>query len=229
MKENLDYILFVYGLSFFVLSTIAFRLWREKLKTSLQWQWLALFGLLHGMSKWLGMLAMSASFYFSLRIFTLIMMAVSFCCLFEFGRRSCRDDKGHSLVGIWMYAPLILLCSVCGLHGLTGWNIGFRYSFGLFGGLLAGLAFFLRAKDTPFDHKEWLRMGAVGFFLYAIASGFVVPRLDFFPASIVNDDAFLRLTGVVVQVIRALCAGLIAFFCFLIFINLRISDRKSVV
>jgi len=223
MQENLDYVFFLYGLSFFLLAVISFRFWREKIKTPLRWEWLALFGFLHGANEWLDMVALSYSFNFLAKVIVLAIMAGSFFCLFEFGRRSCLNAKGYPFAGTWIYVPLLLLCIVCGVHGFLGWNVGFRYSFGLFGGLLASFAFFRRSSNTPFHHKGYLRLGAFFFFCYAFASGFIVPRVDFFPASVVNQDAFFQLTGVVIQAVRGFFAVLIAISCSLIFLNLKFS------
>jgi len=220
MQSNLDYIFFVYGLSFFTLAAISFRFVQEKVKTPLRWKWMALFGVLHGTNEWLDLVAISFPFDLWGKIVALAVLAVSFFCLFEFGRQSLRDQAGKPWVGIWIYGPLFLLCVICGSYGLTGWNVGIRYTLGLTGGVLAALAFFQRSLTTPFHHKKRLRFAAFFFMLYALASGLVVPRQDFFPAAFINQDSFFQLTGLIVQVVRAACAFLISSLCFSIFISL---------
>src|SRR5712664_4491612 len=54
-------------------------------------------------------------------------------------------------------------------------------------------------------------MAAV-FALYAFFAGLVVPRAPFFPASVLNYATFKDAVGIPVQLFRAACALLMAYF-----------------
>lgn len=222
MQANLDYIFFLYGLSFLILAVISFRFFREKIKTSLQWKWMALFGVLHGVHEWANLIAVSFPLCRLGNAFSFLLLTASFFCLLEFGRRSFKKNTGQHLVGTWVYGPLVLLCVVCGLHGTAGWEIGVRYSFGFFGSLLTALAFFRRSENTPFHHKKRLRTIGCLFVVYGVAVGLVVPYQDFFPASIINQGSFFQMIGVAPEAVRASCAIVIALLCFSIITSLEI-------
>ncbi|HOD12043.1 MAG TPA: CHASE domain-containing protein [Candidatus Omnitrophota bacterium] len=222
MQANLDYIFFLYGLSFLILAVISFRFFREKIKTSLQWKWMALFGVLHGVHEWANLIAVSFPLCRLGNAFSFLLLTASFICLLEFGRRSFKRNTGQHLVGSWIYGPLVLLCVVCGLHGTTGWEVGVRYSLGFFGSLLTALAFFRRSENTPFHHKKRLRTIGCLFVVYGVAVGLVVPYQDFFPASIINQGSFFQMIGVAPEAVRASCAIVIALLCFSIITSLEI-------
>ena len=78
MLAQLDFIFFVYGLSFLLLATVLWQLPQRARDgiTGLPWGWLALFGLLHGTNEWLDMLALSLGDTTSFRLLRLGLMAL---------------------------------------------------------------------------------------------------------------------------------------------------------
>jgi diguanylate cyclase (GGDEF)-like protein len=114
-------------------------------------------------------------------------------------------------VGPVVYIPPIALVALAwGLDGTQSANAVGRYAFGLTGCLSAGLVFAHRARElTPGPHRE-MRWVAVAFLAYAVAAGIIVPTSSLWPAAHLNGELFLSATGVPIQVVRALLAGLIS-------------------
>jgi len=98
----MDYVQFVHGLLLFLLALALFRI-RRAPDLRLPWPWLAWFGLLHGASEWLEMLAFSRGYSAGLKTLQLSLLALSFALLLEFARRLRR------LQGTWGAAAWLLL------------------------------------------------------------------------------------------------------------------------
>src|SRR5690606_28004049 len=69
-----------------------------------------------------------------------------------------------------------------------------------------------------------LRVGVLSFALYAVAGGLLVPESRFFPANVINSQVFFALTGLPIQIPRAI-AGL--FMAYSIVRILEIFDIES--
>lgn len=126
----MDYLLMLNALVFLVLFPIALLVSHLSNKPPL-WVWLGLFGLLQGLESSVAMFLPSLdSLGFSLSI-RIILLDVSFLCLLEFSRQSCRS-LGLRPISTWGYIPLILIlitarlfvpslqCSVLSLPALLG-------------------------------------------------------------------------------------------------------------
>ncbi len=48
-------------------------------------------------------------------------------------------------------------------------------------------------------------------FIYGIAGGVIAPKAGFFPASVINNSSFLDLFGIPIQVVRTVCAAVLAW------------------
>ncbi|MGD9643330.1 MAG: cache domain-containing protein [Elusimicrobiales bacterium] len=222
---TLDYIFFFYGLSFLLLSAVCFLLDREK-EESRAWRWLALFGLAHGLNEWLDLLAFTFS---DGRVFAsarLLVMAVSFVFLLEFGRRFAAP-AGRRNFSPWLYALLLPLAALGSYYGWGGLNGGARYALGLTGGLLAcRAACRAAAGQTERLRRPLLLLGAA-LGLYALAAGAVVPASELLPARWLNQASFSALLGFPVQLLRGLLAALAAGSAWLYFIRRGAVDAKS--
>lgn len=216
--ENLDLVFFVYGLSFVVMGTAilvqprretAFRL------TEIIWL-LAVFGLVHGLNEWLDMWAIiRGSHSDALASIRLICLTVSYFFLFEFGRKfillSRKKFLDKRITVLLCFSVLALFLSL-----KCEPSIWPRYILGFPGGLLSAVGFLLYYRDNkailrPFNIRRYFVMAAISMFVYCIAGGIVTPKSDFFPASVINNDLFLYLFGIPVQVVRAVCAAFLAW------------------
>jgi len=216
---QLDYIFFLYGLSFILLAVVTFSLHRID-KDRLPWYWLVFFGLAHGLNEWLDMLALSLGddpLFSASRLFVL---AVSFLCLLEFFR--CGLDK---LRGIKLppYTTFFLaVISLWGLfYGLDGLFISFRYTLGFIGTMSSAYIIGLyRRKYYP--HNVPLSCAVFSLALYGIFTGLIVPKADFYPPVLLNQDTLLHVTmGLPVQIFRGALAVIFSVSIWMFYLGCR--------
>jgi PAS domain S-box-containing protein len=203
LTRQLDFIIFFYGLTFFLLVPICLYL-RRRSFLRLPWIWLVWFGALHGAHEWLDLLVLSLEPSLVFGFVRLALLIMSFLCLVEFGRAGTKSICGRG-PGPWILVGLVGLASVGVLAGLAGIFATTRYVLGVAGGLWAAGALFLAAKTEPSGARP-LQIGALGMAGYALATGLVVGPASFFPASWLNLDSFLAFTDVPIQLIRGLIA-----------------------
>jgi PAS domain S-box-containing protein len=206
--HQMDYIFFIYGLSFILLAVICHGLNREAAGKR-PWAWLCLFAWLHGISEWLDLLALSLGDGTLFQAFRLMVMAASFMALLEFGRQGLKSALSRSgdIMGPWL-TPALALLAMLGLFsgGLNGLNAAFRYSLGFPGALLAGLAILRTPGGDGAGTRLGPRLSAAALLLYAPATGLVTPAAPFPPADWLNHTTFFAAAGFPVQLLRAACA-----------------------
>ena len=207
LAAQIDYIYFVYGLAFLLLAAVCATTNAAR-APRLPWVWLACFSLVHGVHEWMELLAVALGDTPAFAAVRVGMLAVSFFCLVEFGRRAARPARG-ACVGCWVYLPLALAILACGGRHVASLNACIRYTLGLSGAAWAGYAMFRAAHATDEPGKT-LTFGAIIMGCYAAAAGLVVPQAPFFPASRLNVDSFLAVTGLPIQPVRALLAILLS-------------------
>ncbi|MBI5331360.1 MAG: response regulator [Betaproteobacteria bacterium] len=228
----MDVIFLVYGLSFLLLGLAILIRNRYSSRLDLgQFLWLlAGFGLVHGLLEWMDLWVIVRGGNPDLdRVRPFILLA-SFLFLFEFGRRlvqaayatSASSAASRRWLGGWLYLPMLAgiglgaLWSEQPLPALALWS---RYLAGLPGALLAGAGIHLycQRRLIPSLPREDMRSiqracyaAACAFVLYGLFGGLIVPRAEVFPASFLNQEAFLEVAHAPVQLFRAACAMLMA-------------------
>ena len=230
---NHDVIYFIYGLMFFVLGlAIALQSrFSSRLDLARSLKWLALFGFLHGFHEWGDLFIPLQAEYLPptiilvLNYIHLLLLAVSFTCLFEFGAALLEPLTHHS----WLHSMTILVFTGWALFVLWPlriWVADFntwynsanalaRYFIGLPGGLLAayGLRRHTLQRIAPYNVPRIVRAleaAGVSMALYSLATGLIVPAVPFFPGNWLNNDTFTRYLLVPPQLIRALIGLAIA-------------------
>jgi len=209
-SSQLDFILFFYGLAFILLGATCVALARG-FGENHSWLLLGLFGFLHGVGEWLDLTALvlgDTPVFATVRV---ALMTASFALLLEFARReACR--LGLKWAKGWMYIPLLAAVALGGaIEGSNAAGIFARYALGFPGALGASAVFARWARDFSDSRKIFAIGAAMGFALYAIAAGIIVPASTFWPASEINYAAFTRVTGVPVQLVRGILACWISF------------------
>ena len=207
-QGQMDYIFFFYGLAFIGLGVVSYILSKE-VNQRLPWGWLALFGFTHGANEWLDLVALSWQDVMWFGGLRWAIMTASFLCLVEFGRLSLAQRRGRG-PGRWILVVLALGAGLGGMFGWSGLNATTRYFLGLVGSLGAGWALYAEGRQAEPKCRPWLLAAAVGFILYGLATGVVVPRAGFWPAAAVNYGTFTSLTGLPIQLVRGLLALWIA-------------------
>lgn len=231
-------IYFVYGLSFFLMGfaiAMNIRTFRSLSNLALAkplWL-LAAFGITHGLSEWAEIFIPIQSQYISrqaidtMLIAKDLVVATSFLFLFYFGSCLTVDslNKYKSLrhiplavYGFWLlnfiFFPVFINSDLVWwmLAGET-WT---RYLLALPGAIFSSYALWLQNKSFnssshPAVAKNF-RYAAVVFAVYAIVAGWVVPKAEFFPASVINVESFFNTFHIPIQVLRAACGIAMAYY-----------------
>ncbi len=206
-QQQLDYVFFIYGLAFLLLGGACFSLIYSKDK-KFPWLWLGLFGLIHGINEWLELYALSLGGSPLLTHIRLALLIVSFLFLVEFGRSSLFSLFKYP--SRWIFVPLaIAAASGWILDKDAGLNITARYSLGFTGGLFTAFCVWRVSVKTDSSSAPLFKMISVILGLYAFTQT-VVPKAAFFPASMINQDAFMKFLGLPVQIVRYLLAAFIS-------------------
>jgi|GEM_PF-5394143 len=238
MKEfwvhNLDVVFFFYGLAFVAAGLLIFTQRRDISRRSIAktFGWLAAFALIHGANEWVDMWRIIRGDGAAIRIIGLHLLAVSFIFLYEFGRSLfALSSRGKWLAGRWSTFGLAAACLVLMASAGHEPSVWPKYLLALPGGLLAaaGIGFYLSENPEirTLPLRRYLLADAVALGLYGLLGGLVVSKADFFPASVINQSAFLDLVAIPVQVFRALCAVTLAWatWSMLRFFNQEAAER----
>lgn len=235
IDTNRVIILFVYGQIFFVLGlVIVLQSWRySRLALARSLKWLAAFGILHGLHEWGDVfIPVQAQFLTSFWIDALlgvqvVLLAVSFFCLFQFGVEMLRPLPNR----LWLlrYLPVAVLVLWFMLAGgaffsnsgdwVTVSAIFARYSMGFTGAILAAYGLRRQAQSliAPLEMPRiWrtLQMAGLALAGYGIFAGLVTPPASFFPANWLNSTALEQITLIPVQIYRSVL-GLILMLAML--------------
>ena len=216
------FVWFIYGLAFFVLGLVILVYPKKgsvfKLANHI---WLiAAFGILHGTNEWLDMfIAIGKPFPPDiLKIIRLVTLVGSFLFLLRFGTKIVSEKKKKyriietlPIVFLAIWAVIIVTTKP---RLLTG-DIFARYLLCTPGALLTALGLLLqipRFKKTKLPAAtRKLQLAAIAFILYTIFAGLIVKEASFFPASFLNYTLFQSIFNVPVQILRAVCAIILAY------------------
>ncbi len=202
-RAQMDYIYFIYGLSFILLGVVCF-LTKSKYKAGPVWILLGMFGFTHGLLEWFDLIKLvfgDLGLWF--RILRLVLLTSSFILLFEFAR-----DNNNNKIGSWIYL-LFSLVLILGWYffGESGFEILTRFVLGVGGAVGAGLVFW-NYNFLSQNKKKFFLVGAVAFWLYGL-SQIVNSVGQIFGISITEQAIFFKTFGFPIQFIRAILASII--------------------
>lgn len=227
-EANRVIILFIYGQVFFVLGlAITLQSWRHsRLALARSLKWLAAFGFLHGFHEWgdvfipLQAQYLAQPFVELLWGLQVILLAVSFACLFQFGVETLRPFPDRLLflrylpglaLALWIFMAFgpTITATTSAAEWYTINNILARYGMGFIGALVAAYGLRRQAQQliAPLEMPHiWqtLRVVGLALFAYGFLGGLVVPQANFFPANWLNDVIIEEITLIPVQVYRSL-------------------------
>lgn len=227
---NRTIVLFVYGLTFFVMGLAVFLQSRRhsRLRLARDLRWLAAFGILHGIYEWGAMFIPIQAAYMSqaavdvLQTVQMILLAISFVCLLLFGAATL--ENRHP----WLKHVVIALSVIWGGGFVVAYfripmietshllsSVWARYLLALPGSLLAAYGLRYQAKTCiePLNiHRIYrtLRVAGAVLVAYAFFAGLIVPSADFFPANTLNYGLLHSTIGIPVQVIRSMIGLVLA-------------------
>ncbi|MDD3342991.1 MAG: HAMP domain-containing sensor histidine kinase [Sulfurospirillaceae bacterium] len=222
----MEIILFIYGLSFFVLGVLVlFVKTKESDFFFAKKIWLLdAFAILHACVEWvfLYMYLYPETERFLIPV-KLILLLSSYLFLFEFSRFIVRESfrkktsKLHFL-HILYAAPVIYIISLSSLlililiHPSVDDTIAaIRYTYGFFGSFFLGLGLYFYGdslkKIEYIDRlKLYFKIPGIAFIIYALLAGIAVTPTLYFPGNLINTEWFLDVFNIPVQFFRAICA-----------------------
>lgn len=230
---NRSMIYFVYGLVFFILGFAIILQTRQssRLDFARSLRWLAAFGITHGFHEWGDLFIPIQAEYLStgiirvLYILHLILLALSYIFLFEFGLALLYTGKRgqwfHWLTTLLLIGWFVTLMSIITPANADDrlWrypaNALARYFIGFPGGLLAAYALrhhtMLRIKPLNVPQIVLtLQVAGIALGVYALLGGLVPPPVDFFPGNVLNRETFTDFVGIPPLVFRSLVGLVIA-------------------
>jgi hypothetical protein len=226
LTAQLDFILFFYGLAFILLGATCVAIARMSGRAE-NWTVLALFGFLHGGSEWLDLTALIIGDTPEFAVARTVLMTASFVLLMEFARLEA-IRFGIKAPGRWIYVPLLSLVVIGGaVGGVNAAGSIARYAIAFTGALATGAIFARFAYGFPGQTRVLAIGAAIGFALYAVAAGAIVPASSIWPATVINHDWFVRATGIPIQLVRGMLACWIAFSIWAIWGERLISEISS--
>ncbi|PZA13374.1 sensor domain-containing diguanylate cyclase [Rhodopseudomonas palustris] len=211
LESQLDFIFFFYGLAFMLLGVLCLAFARRLDDDHRPLIRLTgLFGCVHGASEWLDMIALIAGDASEFLLARAVLMTASFVLLAEAGRQGLQS-RGVPVPGPWILVPILLAIVAVGVFdGLLSAKAAARYLLAAPGAIAVGFALFPLRDNHP-ETGRWLMITvAAGFIGYGVAAGLIVAPAPFWPADVINQDGFQRLTGVPVQLVRGLIAVMLA-------------------
>jgi len=230
-QEGMEVLLFVYGLSFFVLGvSIFFSKPKESEYFFASKIWLlGTFAIIHSFVEWIGSFLyihpeLKGSFLSYLQLFLLLL---SYIYLFEFSRfiigKSFRVLKQESIMAQKICNPVIIYTSITTLlifliflhPTISGTNAAIRFTYGFWGSLILGIGLYnyggsLKKSYNIEKLKLYFKISGAAFIFYAVLAGAIVPKTAYFSGNIINTDTFFNIFQIPVQFFRALCAVVIA-------------------
>lgn len=225
LQTQLDFTYFFYGLAFILLGAVATGLACQPGLRAI-WIWLGLFGFVHGACEWLDLLAFIGGDHPLFALGRLILTACSFLLLLEFARR--RSDALGTPMGLALPAALCVIVLVSAMIGGVATAAAVvRYALAFPAAIAVAGKFLLRAQTLPPSDRRLARAAAVLFALYGIAAGLIVPQAPLWPAEVVNQASFLSVTGVPIQLVRGILAGLLAYVVWSMWLRTAIVDSGS--
>jgi signal transduction histidine kinase len=230
---NREIILFIYGLGFFILGFAIILQARQSSRLDLarSLRWLAAFGITHAFNEWGDLFIPIQTRYLSpalvnfLWIAQLLLLGISFSCLFEFGvavlrplgRARWLHGFAAGLLLVWVFTIFFVVLPANPDEQI--WHriarALARYFIGFPGGLLAayGLRVHAVQRIKPLNVPAIFRMLRIAGFslgIYAFLAGLIPPPVDFFPGNLLNTQTFIQVIGIPTLVFRSLISLIIA-------------------
>ena len=233
ISVNTIIVQFVYGLAFFVLGlAIALQSRHSShLDLARSLTWLAAFGFVHAFVEWGDLFIplqaeyLKPDFITALQYLHLVLLGISFACLFEFGV-ALLEPLEHpewlhitsaGLLAAWFLVTFFPLRSW--IQNFQNWynsgNALARYFIGLPGGLFSAYALrkhiYQRILPMNVPHiVRSMRTAGISLAVYALAAGLFVPPVRFFPGNWLNADTFSRVFIITPPIVRSLIGLVIA-------------------
>lgn len=233
-EANRIIVLFIYGQVFFILGmAIALQSWRHsRLALARSLHWLAAFGIAHGLYEW-GMIFipiqagyLAAPLVALLWTVHVVLLALSFACLFQFGVETLRPlpDRWRLLRALpalvlllwfgWAFGPSLTLTPELQTWQRQMTNLA-RYTLGFPAALLAAVGLWRQTRRLAGTYPgspapQLLKVGAIVLGLYSVLGGLIVPAASGGSTERLSMEQISWLLVIPVPVLRALLGLILA-------------------
>ncbi len=234
-QESMEILLFIYGLSFFVLGiSVLFSRPKQSEYFFANKIWLlGVFAISHAFEDWISLFEYihPEVKYVFLNYIQSFLLLVSYIFLFEFSRFVIRKSflksknknklREHIIYKLY-YPPAIYTLISIGLlflvylhPSINGINAAIRYTYGFWGAFLLGGGLYhygesLKKSQNINRLRLYFKISGAAFAAYALFSGIVVNPISYFPGNVINTTTFIDIFHFPVQALRGLCALVIA-------------------
>ncbi|MCK9429675.1 MAG: ATP-binding protein [Candidatus Omnitrophica bacterium] len=217
-------VLFFYGLAFILMGLVLIAISRKEdfLGIAKNFWALAIFGIIHGVNSWVNMFVLRRGFFDSglPAAIGAALLPISFTFLLIFGvlnmRQRCPECKWFRYIPVACLIPWFLAFATG--KGFVVSGIMARYFICIPG--IAIIIYDLAGRLVSY-RKElpvFVFLSTIIFIfasgLFGFVSGLVVPEANFFPASLINYNNFIRTFGFPIQIIRIFTAILTSIAAF---------------
>lgn len=224
MREEYFFLYLIYGLVYIAMGIFAsYRKNDEVRQLHLvkSLMYLGVFGITHGLSEWITLVVIAdiyPGYYAYMFIGKQILKAVSFAFLMCFGTTLLPESIRYKnvitkipiIIFVFWCSVFTFLISKYGLdyHILNPqYNIILlRYLMGLPGGLISAFALNIHSKTMNkrklITIAEKYKHLAYIFLIYGLVDGLFVREMEFFPASVINNQLFLQWFGFPIQIVK---------------------------
>jgi len=178
LENNLDYIFFIYGLSFILIGTLSYLLHQRK-SSNVPWLWLSLFGFVHGFYPWISLFGINFLQQTRVDYAASFVLTLSMIALLEFWRR------------LVVYSPFFIYASMALVFALLAWQNFAPIEIIIYDVITAAsiilgfIAFWKRSIDS--SEKDFKVIGVM-IWLYAIANITVVLNSNILSIHTLNPD-----------------------------------------
>ncbi|MDD5282363.1 MAG: ATP-binding protein [Candidatus Omnitrophica bacterium] len=217
-------VLFFYGMAFILMGMVLIAIPRKEDFLGIVGNFwaLALFAVIHGVNSWVNIFIIRTGAFDTgiLTAIGTILLPLSFVFIVLFGVLNILQRhpayKWLSFLPIACLLPWFFAC-IAGKGAMTA-GIMARYFICLPGVAIVIIDIFQRLVLYKKELPMLVFVSTIVFIfascVYAVVSGLIVPKADFFPASAINYTNFIRVFGFPVQIIRILCAIIMAAAAF---------------
>ncbi|MBF0425369.1 MAG: response regulator [Magnetococcales bacterium] len=202
---EMDYVYFVYGLSFLIMGALCLSTPRNG-EGRISWQLLGQFCLVHGTAEWVELAGMLLGSFPGFRFILVTLQVVSFLFLAEFAVWGICFHVGYRHVFGFPTAVLAVVLGVAWFLGFETLPALARYTLAFPACLVSGWLLWGGLPEAARVKGGWLRLGGVAMVGYGLASGLVVAPTPLWLANHLNSDLFLQWTGLPIQLLRAVMA-----------------------
>ncbi|MFA5093237.1 MAG: PAS domain S-box protein [Candidatus Omnitrophota bacterium] len=206
-KSQIDYIFFIYGMSFFILAGSAFLLFKIK-KQAIPWIWLSSFAIMHAVNEWLDLAGISLGDTPEFKLVRIVILTISFIFLTNFFLASLK----HRYINSWLLVPLLAVVYLGWSYAkIDGFNFMARYVLGFIGGLGSGLVLIFRAKKLLNSQRIYLWLSGICLCFYSLTQLVVAQPLGVLADTLFNQNLFFNYFGLPVQLLRCIFGSFLAF------------------